>query len=72
MRESTILNPHSAEAHSNLANLLWKLDELEESESSCRRAIACEPSYAPAHNNLGNTLKSLGRIDESELALDRR
>jgi hypothetical protein len=38
---------------------------LDESEVSCRRAIALEPDYAKAHDNLGATLRELGRSDEA-------
>jgi Flp pilus assembly protein TadD len=39
---------------------------LDESEASCRQAIALKPDLAEAHNNLGITLTELGRLDEAE------
>jgi len=46
--------------------MLQEISRLEESELSCRRAIALGPDLAEAHSYLGNTLYKLGRLEEAE------
>jgi Flp pilus assembly protein TadD len=62
------LKPDLAEAHSNLGANLKELDRFEESEASCRQAIALKPDLAEAHSNLGNSLKELDRFEEAEVS----
>ncbi|MBW3042574.1 tetratricopeptide repeat protein, partial [Prochlorococcus marinus] len=64
-------NPNSAEAHSNLGNILRDLGKLQEAELLTRRAIDLNPNSADAYSNLGVTLIELGKLQEAEL-LTRR
>ena len=51
-RKAIQLNPHLAEAHSNLGNILIDLGKLKEAELSYRKAIEIKPDFAKAYYSL--------------------
>ncbi len=62
------LNPDSAEAYTNLANVLVDLNNLKGAELSTRKAIEIKPDFALAHSNLGIILQNLGKLKGAELS----
>ena len=65
------LLPRDAEAHSNLANTLRELGQLEEAVSSYRRALTINPEVAEFHYNLGITFDEMGKPKEAEASYRR-
>jgi len=65
------LLPRDAEAHSNLANTLRELGQLEEAVSSYRRALTINPKVAEFHYNLGITFEEMGKPQEAEASYRR-
>jgi len=64
-REALGLHPDYPQAHHGLANLLGRLDRLEEAAAHYREALRLRPDWAAAHYNLGHLLNRLGRIEEA-------
>ena len=60
-----MLDPKSAEVHSNLGTTLADKGQLDEAIECLRKAIALDPKLATAHYNLGNALKNKGQVDEA-------
>ncbi|MGB0559179.1 MAG: tetratricopeptide repeat protein [Pseudohongiellaceae bacterium] len=54
------------QANYDLGNTLFRLEKLDEAESSYRQAIALMPNYTQAHYNLSVTIQKLGRLKEAE------
>ncbi len=54
---------------SNYGVLLKELGQLQEAETSLRKAIGLKSDIAEAHSNLGNILRALGNLQEAELSL---
>ncbi|HSQ52526.1 MAG TPA: tetratricopeptide repeat protein, partial [Nitrospiraceae bacterium] len=65
------LLPRDAEAHSNLANTLRELGQLEEAVSSYRRALTINSEVAEFHYNLGITFDEMGKPKEAEASYRR-
>jgi tetratricopeptide (TPR) repeat protein len=59
------VQPHYADAHSNLGNVLAEQHKFKEAEAVCREAVRLQPAEPGSHNNLGNALKGLGKLDEA-------
>jgi len=59
------LRPETPYYHSNLGNVLQKLERFQDAELCYREALRLDPALAEAHNNLGNALRALGRIPEA-------
>jgi tetratricopeptide (TPR) repeat protein len=59
------LKPDVAEAHNNLAIVLWGLNRLEEAEASSRAALRLQPGFAEAHSTLGIILGAQGKLEEA-------
>lgn len=59
------LRPDAAAYHSNLAESLRALGQIEEAIEHCRSALRLQPSYPEAANNLGVALNDLGRFAEA-------
>ena len=53
---------------SNYGVILKSLGNLQEAETSTRRAIELNPDYAEAHYNLGNILKDLDKLEEAKFS----
>lgn len=64
-RRALELDPHSAEAVHNQANLDQYEWRWEEAEAGYRRAIELNPSFAPAYLFLGHVLALTDRCDEA-------
>ena len=60
------LKPSFNEAHFNLANTSYELNDLNKAEASYKKVIELKPDLAEAHNNLGMTVNKMGRLDEAE------
>jgi tetratricopeptide (TPR) repeat protein len=60
-----------AQDHFRYALLARRTGDLEQAESSYRRAIELQPTYAEAHNNLGYLLRLAGRICEGVPLFER-
>ena len=58
------LDPHFAEAHSNLASVFNRLGRLAEAENHYLQSLAIEP-MAVVHYNLGIVLDNLGKTSEA-------
>jgi len=71
LARAVALEPRSAEAHSNLAEALFKLKRYEEARAAHERALALKPNSAMALTNLGNTLMHMLLFDQSIAAHDR-
>ena len=52
----------------NYGLILKNLGNLQEAESSTRKAIELKPNIAEAYSNLGSILKDLGKLQEAELS----
>lgn len=65
-REAIRLQPDYAQAHTNLAVVLFQRDRIEEARYHFERAIYLRPNYALGHLNYGLMLRKLGRIDEAK------
>lgn len=55
-QRATLLQPDSAEAHSNLGNALVKRGQLEEGIASLQKALSFNSNLAALHYNLGSAL----------------
>jgi tetratricopeptide (TPR) repeat protein len=64
-REAIRLQPDYAQAHTNLAVVLFQWNQIEEARYHFERAIQLQPNYALGHLNYGLMLRKLGRIDEA-------
>jgi adenylate cyclase len=53
-----------------LAEAYFLLGELDNAESACRTALACDPDYIHAKVTLAVTLATMGRLDEAHAAAD--
>ncbi len=71
LRHAVRINPRSADAHSNRANVQRELRRYEESVASCDLALAIKPDYANAHNNRAIALAALGRFEEALASYDQ-
>ena len=65
------LNPQSAAAHANLANILIGLQHFDAALASCDRALAIDPDSAEALNNRGGALRALDRVEEALQCFER-
>ncbi len=65
IRKALAVNPGSAEAHNNRANILQALRRYDEALASCEKALEIRPDYAEALSNRGNVLHDLRRPDEA-------
>jgi tetratricopeptide (TPR) repeat protein len=54
----------------NLADVRWKVDDLEGAEQHLRSAIETDPSFLEGYNNLGRLLVELKRFEEASTVLD--
>jgi predicted O-linked N-acetylglucosamine transferase (SPINDLY family) len=59
------LQPHSAQAHNNLAFALRLSNSADEAITEFNRAIQIRPDFAEAHSNLGNALIDVGQFDQA-------
>lgn len=66
LRLSVQLDPHRAEFHANLANLLRRREKFKQAERFYRRALELAPGHRAARRSLALTLNDLGRFEESE------
>jgi tetratricopeptide (TPR) repeat protein len=62
---SLAVDPDQAEAHNNLANVLWQKGRLRQAAAEYERALALHPDYAAAHFNLGDVLREAGETREA-------
>jgi tetratricopeptide (TPR) repeat protein len=58
--------PHSAQAHDLLGQILGTAGRVDLAEACFRQAIACDGSFVPAQTNLGVALHLQGRLAEAE------
>lgn len=65
--KSVQLSPSDPEAHTNLANCLKKIGELERAEEHYRAAVSLKPDLISALNNLGIILKDQSRFLEASV-----
>ncbi|MFA7241736.1 MAG: tetratricopeptide repeat protein [Sulfuricellaceae bacterium] len=65
LQKAVELSPDDAEAHSNLANELQDLRQLDDAVASYQRALEINPDFAGVHGNLGKALRDLGRLDSA-------
>jgi predicted O-linked N-acetylglucosamine transferase (SPINDLY family) len=65
------INPESAEAWFNRANLRLRRGSTEKAEEDFARAIQLNPSYARAHFQLGNVMAAGGRFGEALQSYER-
>lgn len=70
-REAARLDPRSAEANSNLANVLSELGRDAEALPYLQRAVEANPTLADAHHNLGTLLQAQKRHEEAIAAFGR-
>jgi tetratricopeptide (TPR) repeat protein len=59
------LDPHSADAHRELARAYHALGETEKALATCRRAIELRPTYWAGYNTLGTIYYRQGRLEEA-------
>ncbi len=69
--QALALDEHSAPAWNNYANVLHRLNRLDESLTAYDRAIALNPVHVEAHNNRGIALHDSGRHDEALASIDQ-
>ena len=65
------LDPHLAQARTNLGELLLELGLPDEALPHCQAAVALEPGLVEGHLNLGNVLLALGRAPEATASFFR-
>ena len=65
LKNSLILKPNNALAHSNLGNALKDLKQYGESIASYDKAINIDSNFADVYSNRGIALKEMGRLDEA-------
>ncbi|NJM33950.1 MAG: tetratricopeptide repeat protein [Rhodomicrobium sp.] len=65
MRHCLSINPNLAEGYSDLGVILKDMDELDDAQAACEKAIALKPNFHPAHSNLGNIFKAMGRLEDA-------
>jgi tetratricopeptide (TPR) repeat protein len=65
LERSLELNPDQAEAHNNLANVLWHRGRLRDAAAEYEKALALHPDYAAAHFNLGEVFREMGEPREA-------
>ena len=65
------LDPHLAEAHNNLGNVLKDQGRLDDALAHYQTAAALKPDLLAAHNNLGNVLKRQQKLDLAVAAFQR-
>jgi len=71
MKQAMRLCPvHYAWYPGSLAEAYFLLGELDNAESACRTALACDPDYIHAKVTLAVTLAKMGRLDEAYAAAD--
>jgi len=63
LERACAIQPGSAPAHNNLANVLRDLGRRDAALAAYDRAIALAPDYAAAYANRANVLKELGQLD---------
>lgn len=68
--EAAKLQPQSAEANSNVANVLSDLGREREALPYLQRAVAAEPGLADVHHNLGALLQTLKRHEDAIAAYE--
>jgi tetratricopeptide (TPR) repeat protein len=61
-RDATRLDPHHAEAHAFLGNVLRQLGELDAAIVAYDRALAIKPDYAEVHYNRGTLLQQTHQL----------
>jgi predicted O-linked N-acetylglucosamine transferase (SPINDLY family) len=71
IKKALAINPRSAEALTNRANVLRSLKRFEEALASCDAALAIKPDYPEALNNRGNVLHDLARPEEALASYDK-
>jgi tetratricopeptide (TPR) repeat protein len=64
-RRALEIDPHSPEAHNNLANALLELGATAEAAAWYRRTLTLTGEHAGVLCNLANTLRQLGQLEES-------
>jgi predicted O-linked N-acetylglucosamine transferase (SPINDLY family) len=70
LKRALLINPDSAEAHSDMAGMLLAAKRFEEALVSSERAIALDPSLIPAHCNRAYVLVPLTRLEDSVTSLN--
>ncbi len=65
------LDPHSAEAHSNLAGVLMRQHQTAQSITHAQLAVQSDPAYAPAYRQLALLYKAQGKYREALAQLAR-
>ena len=65
-RQSVMLSPKDAEAHSNLGNSLKASGQLSDAAVSYREVIKIKPEVATGYLNLGITVKLSGQLEEAK------
>ncbi len=70
-REAAVQEPGFLEAHVELAGVLWRLGEFQESLAHARVAVHLAPEHPHAARTLGVALLQLNRTGEAELLLRR-
>jgi predicted O-linked N-acetylglucosamine transferase (SPINDLY family) len=68
--EALALDDRSAPAWNNYANVLHRLNRMDEALNAYDRAIALNPVHVEAHNNRGILLHDAGRHDEGLASID--
>ncbi|WP_448205586.1 tetratricopeptide repeat protein [Azospirillum sp. sgz302134] len=70
-RRTLALNPHFAEAHNNLGNVLRALDRAPEAVAAYREALARGLDHPLVHYNLATALKAVGDAGPAERSFRR-
>jgi protein O-GlcNAc transferase len=65
------IRPDTVEALSNMGYVLASIDQLEEAESCCRKALALNAELAAPHIHLGTVMQKQGHFDEAKQCLLR-
>ena len=71
LSSAVAVDPNSADAHTNLGNVLRDLKRPEEALASYDRALEIQPESAETLNNRGNALRDLKRPAEALASYDR-
>jgi tetratricopeptide (TPR) repeat protein len=65
LKKSIAINPESAEVHNNLANILIKLNKIDEAIAEYKLAIKCKTDFPEPHHKLAIALVKQNKIDEA-------
>src|SRR5262249_7061158 len=67
--DRSVLDARSPTAHTNLGNVFWSQQKLDEAMACYKKALALDPKFVRAHANLGQVLVSKNKVDEGLVSL---